>query len=172
MAVSCQIPPNALRQTTTLETRIHLTCWKKNGHARGDLALRVDSRPNKRARQAERRHSGLKNRGEGRLRKTHETHTRVLQVWASCSTCAATTVRSDGEKSPPKSKPDVMAPDPSGFQPPRPAPEGNPTRAPPVHPNAHQTATLDIIVETRVRLRCPIHEGCGNNPGQRRSSHR
>ena len=36
---------------------------------------------------------------------THETHTRVLQCGASCSTCAATAVRCDGETWSPKSKP-------------------------------------------------------------------
>ena len=41
----------------------------------------------------------------GRLRKTHETHTRVLKFGASCSTCAARALNGDGETSSPKSKP-------------------------------------------------------------------
>ena len=33
----------------------------------------------------------------GRLRKTHETQTRVLLIWASYSTCARTALKSDGD---------------------------------------------------------------------------
>ena len=44
--------------------------------------------------------------GHDRLRKkTHETHTRVFPIWASCSTCAATVLNSNGETSLSKWKP-------------------------------------------------------------------
>ena len=35
VALSCQTHPRAYRQTTTLQTRIHLTCWRKNKGTRG-----------------------------------------------------------------------------------------------------------------------------------------
>ena len=42
--------------------------------------------------------------------KKHEAHTRVLLVWASCWTCAATALKSDGDTSSPKWKPPSAEP--------------------------------------------------------------